>query len=112
MGFSSVIPGMSQPDLIKLWEEHTAHEFVTGNTESTLDTMVEYAYVNHIPTMTGGYGKAWVQDFLCVFSAADGQRRIDSAHSNRLYCRYLFDANSAFSQAILSMYMRGMEALF
>ncbi len=60
---------MSQPDLIKLWEEHTAHEFVTRNTESTLDTMVEDAYVNHIPTMTGGYGKAalrrfYSQDFI------------------------------------------------
>ncbi|MGH7936612.1 MAG: hypothetical protein ACREF8_06355, partial [Chthoniobacterales bacterium] len=54
---------MSQPDLIKLWEEHTAHEFVTRNVESTLDTMVDDAYVNHIPTMTGGYGKAALRHF-------------------------------------------------
>ena len=59
---------MSQPDLIKLWEEHTTHEFVTRNTESTLDTMVEDAYVNHIPTMTGGYGKAALRQFYsCDF---------------------------------------------
>jgi len=48
---------MSKADLLQLWEEHTAHEFVTHDTEATLATMVEDAYVNHIPVMTGGYGK-------------------------------------------------------
>ena len=41
-------------DLSKLWEEHTNHEFTTRDTESTLATMTEDAYVNHIPVMTGG----------------------------------------------------------
>lgn len=54
---------MSHPDLVRLWEEHTAHEFATRDTEATLDTMVEDAYVNHIPTMTGGYGKAALREF-------------------------------------------------
>ena len=49
---------MSQHDLIRLWEEHTADEFTIRNAEATLDTMVDDAYVNHIPTMTGGHGKA------------------------------------------------------
>ena len=48
---------MSQPDLARLWEEHTNHEFVTRDTESTLATMVDDAYVNHVPVMTGGFGK-------------------------------------------------------
>lgn len=48
---------MSKADLLRLWEEHTAHEFVTHDTEATLATMVDDAYVNHIPVMTGGYGK-------------------------------------------------------
>jgi carboxymethylenebutenolidase len=52
-----------QPDLARLWEEHTTHEFATRDTEATLETMVEDAYVNHIPTMTGGYGKAALRDF-------------------------------------------------
>ena len=56
-------------DLIELWEQHTAHEFSTRDTEATLDTMVEDAYVNHIPVLTGGYGKAalrtfYAQDFI------------------------------------------------
>ena len=54
---------MSSPDLVRLWEEHTAHEFSTRDTEATLDTMVEDAYVNHIPTMTGGYGKGALREF-------------------------------------------------
>ncbi len=58
---------MPKPDLVRLWEEHTAHEFSTRNTESTLATMVEDAYVNHIPVMTGGYGK----DALRAFYSRD-----------------------------------------
>jgi len=56
-------------NLSKLWEEHTAHEFTTRDTEATLATMVEDAYVNHIPVMTGGNGIAalrafYSQDFI------------------------------------------------
>ena len=50
-------------DLSKLWEEHTAHEFDTRDTEATLRTMVEDAYVNHIPVLTGGHGKAALREF-------------------------------------------------
>jgi carboxymethylenebutenolidase len=54
---------MPNLDLAKLWEEHTSHEFVTRDTEATLDTMVDDAYVNHIPVMTGGFGKAALREF-------------------------------------------------
>jgi carboxymethylenebutenolidase len=60
---ASIIPAMRQHDLVKLWEEHTADEFVTRDTEATLNTMVDDAYVNHIPTMTGGHGKAELRRF-------------------------------------------------
>lgn len=50
-------------DLLKLWEEHTQHEFATRDTEGTLATMVEDAYVNHVPVMTGGAGKNALRDF-------------------------------------------------
>lgn len=57
------------PNLIELWESHTAHEFSTRDTEATLETMVEDAYVNHIPVLTGGNGKPalrafYSQDFI------------------------------------------------
>jgi carboxymethylenebutenolidase len=54
---------MSNVDLIRLWEEHTKHEFTARDTEATLATMVEDAYVNHVPVMTGGYGKSALRDF-------------------------------------------------
>jgi carboxymethylenebutenolidase len=55
----------AQAYLSQLWEEHVRHEFATHNTEDTLATMVEDAYVNHIPVLTGGVG----QDELRVFYA-------------------------------------------
>lgn len=50
-------------DLSHLWEEHTKHEFATRDTEATLATMVEDAYVNHVPVLTGGVGKSALRDF-------------------------------------------------
>jgi carboxymethylenebutenolidase len=54
---------MRNVDLSKMWEEHTKHEFVTRDAEATLATMVEDAYVNHVPVMTGGAGKAALREF-------------------------------------------------
>jgi carboxymethylenebutenolidase len=52
-----------QEVLLQLWEEHVRHEFVTHNAEDTLATMVEDAYVNHIPVLTGGVGKKQLREF-------------------------------------------------
>jgi carboxymethylenebutenolidase len=46
-----------------LWEEHVRYEFATRNTEDTLNTMVEDAYVNHIPVLTGGRGRDALREF-------------------------------------------------
>ena len=54
---------MPEADLSRLWEEHTTHEFVTRDPEATLATMVEDAYVNHVPVMTGGFGKSALRAF-------------------------------------------------
>ena len=53
----------AQKVLNDLWEEHVSHEFATHNTEDTLATMVEDAYVNHIPVLTGGVGRDELRDF-------------------------------------------------
>jgi carboxymethylenebutenolidase len=58
---------MTQADLARLWEEHTDHEFATRDTEATLATMADDAYVNHVPVLTGGAGKS----ALRVFYAED-----------------------------------------
>lgn len=54
---------LSPEALEELWEEHTKHEFSTHDTESTLATMVEDAYVNHIPVLTGGLGLEALREF-------------------------------------------------
>src|SRR5437879_1778187 len=53
----------AQERLSQLWEEHVRYEFSTRNTEDTLATMVEDAYVNHIPVLTGGVGKDELREF-------------------------------------------------
>jgi carboxymethylenebutenolidase len=53
----------AQELLRQLWEEHMRYEFVTHNTEDTLATMVEDAYVNHIPVLTGGVGQDELREF-------------------------------------------------
>jgi carboxymethylenebutenolidase len=53
----------AQETLSKLWEQHVQYEFSTRNTEDTLATMVDDAYVNHIPVLTGGVGRDELREF-------------------------------------------------
>lgn len=53
----------AQQRLNDLWEEHMRCEFATHSTEDTLATMVEDAYVNHIPVLTGGVGCEQLREF-------------------------------------------------
>jgi carboxymethylenebutenolidase len=39
------------------------YEFSTRNADDTLATMVEDAYVNHIPVLTGGSGQDELREF-------------------------------------------------
>jgi carboxymethylenebutenolidase len=56
-----------QEALQELWEEHLGYEFGTHSTEDALATMVEDAYVNHIPIMTGGVGKPALREFYSKY---------------------------------------------
>jgi len=53
----------AQEALRKLWEEHVRFEFSTRHTEDTLATIVDDAYVNHIPVLTGGVGRDELREF-------------------------------------------------
>jgi carboxymethylenebutenolidase len=55
-----------QGELERLWEEHIRHEFSTRSTDDTLKTMVEDAYVDHVPVLTGGYGQAELRQFYAT----------------------------------------------
>jgi hypothetical protein len=52
-------------NLSELWAEHTKDEFVKRDTEATLATMTDDAYVNHVPVLTGGCGKPELRTFYC-----------------------------------------------
>ncbi|MGH9915894.1 MAG: dienelactone hydrolase family protein [Pyrinomonadaceae bacterium] len=53
----------AQRRLSDLWDEHVKFEFATRNAEGTLQTMVEDAYVNHVPVLTGGAGHKQLLEF-------------------------------------------------
>jgi carboxymethylenebutenolidase len=53
----------AQQTLRQLWEEHVQYEFSTRNTDDTLATMLDDAYVNHIPVLTGGSGRDELREF-------------------------------------------------
>jgi carboxymethylenebutenolidase len=57
----------AQEALQAVWEEHIGSEFVTHSPEDAIATMVEDAYVNHIPVMTGGVGKPAVGEFYSKY---------------------------------------------
>jgi carboxymethylenebutenolidase len=57
------ISHMATTDLEKIWAEHIAGEFTIKDVDYTLSTMVEDAYVNHMPVNTGGKGKEQLRKF-------------------------------------------------
>ena len=65
---------MNQAEMIAKWDEHISYEFSTRDVSSTMATMVEDAYVNHVPVMTGGYGhvalrRFYAEDFISLMPA-------------------------------------------
>jgi carboxymethylenebutenolidase len=54
---------VSSQQLEQLWAEHLKGEFETKDVEATLATMVDDAYVNHMPVNTGGRGKEALRVF-------------------------------------------------
>lgn len=50
-------------DLRAVLDEHLAGEFEGHDAAATMKTMSEAPYLNHVPTMTGGSGRAAVERF-------------------------------------------------
>ncbi|KJK88070.1 hypothetical protein H633G_08065 [Metarhizium anisopliae BRIP 53284] len=50
-------------DIEAIWEEHTYWEFERRSVAQTMATMVAEPYVNNVPTMTGGMGRAALTNF-------------------------------------------------
>ena len=56
------------------WAEHQRSEFETLDVEQALRTMTPEPYVNHVPTMTGGFGPRSSGDSTATTSSANGRR--------------------------------------
>jgi len=54
---------MSTQENLKLWEQHVIGEFVDKNEDLSLSTMTEDASVMHMPTRSGGKGKAELKPY-------------------------------------------------
>ena len=54
---------LPREELNALWESHLDGEFGIKDVDATLATMVDDAYVNHMPVNTGGRGKQELRRF-------------------------------------------------
>ncbi len=54
---------MSAESNLKLWTDHLTGEFATKDVELALSTMVDDAEVMHMPTRSGGKGKAELRPY-------------------------------------------------
>ena len=54
---------LTSKQLEQLWADHLKGEFESKDVEATLATMVDDAYVNHMPVNTGGRGKDALRAF-------------------------------------------------
>ncbi|MFE2584841.1 hypothetical protein [Streptomyces sp. NPDC059378] len=54
---------VNQEEMVTLWEQHTAYEFVIKDADLAVSTMVEDASVMHLPTMSGGFGKDYLRGY-------------------------------------------------
>ena len=52
-----------QQAMVDLWEQHLVYEFTDHDPDKTVSTMVEDAYVNHVPTMIGGSTREGLRQF-------------------------------------------------
>ena len=75
-----------QHAMVEIWEKHLRYEFETHDADATVSTMVDDAYVNHVPTMTGGrgledlrqfYGKHFVSKLPPDFTSERISRTVD-----------------------------------
>jgi carboxymethylenebutenolidase len=56
-----------QKKMVDIWEKHTMCEFETKDVEETMRTMTDEPHVNHVPVMTGGFGRDNVRHFYSKY---------------------------------------------
>jgi len=53
----------AQQAMVATWDAHTTAEFASHDLDATMATMSAEPFVNHVPVMTGGVGRANVRRF-------------------------------------------------
>ncbi len=56
-----------QEAMVELFEEHIAAEFDAKSAIAAVNTMVDEPYVNHVPVLTGGFGKEQLTHFYGTY---------------------------------------------
>ena len=64
-------------DLGRLFRGHLAQEFRHHDADATMATMIAEPYVNHVPTLTGGYGHAMLKRFYKYHFIPSAARNAD-----------------------------------
>lgn len=75
---------MTHEQLEALWGAHLDGEFKTKDVEATLATMVEDAFVNHMPVNTGGRGKTALRRFYADVFIPSWPDDLESEPVNRV----------------------------
>ena len=75
--------GISDAELIRLWERHTELEFATKDATATVATMTPDNYVNHVPVGTGGRGT----DEMIAFYGRHFIPKMPADTALRQFCR-------------------------
>lgn len=73
----------AQQAMEKLWEEHLASEFQANSAEAAANTMVEIPAVNHVPVMTGGFGRKQLTHFYGKYFISPRCRKIPRSSPSR-----------------------------
>ena len=75
---------MGSDRLERTWAAHLDAEFATGDVEATLATMVDDAYVIHVPVGTGGRGKEELRRFYRDIFIPSWPDDLDMRPTNRV----------------------------
>ncbi|MFI5322412.1 MAG: hypothetical protein ACHQ6U_02510 [Thermodesulfobacteriota bacterium] len=75
-----------QQEMVEIWDRHTSYEFETKDTEETMRTMTDAPHVNHVPVMTGGFGRKNASDFYSKYFIPCQPQDVELAIVSRTVC--------------------------